>query len=390
MRWMMWLCAACMMLITSCKTEDDKIVFQQQHKWVDKKLAVVYPNRNPITKAQMERTAQWFLDNFQEAQLSGDVCVRLQLDWYDELSYNLDALSTELANDTSVVAIIGPLNGNNLEVFARACQLTEKPLIAPTATSEDVIRRYAVPTQSGTHTVRPFLWSLTESDVAYTEVIMTAYAALIQKLYFLISSSVMMSPDNVYGKTFFDWAPFQAENLSIKLSDNQQYTSTEQLLNQVKTVLNDNPQVWEGLTVPTSHMFCVMENLDQLCQVAEMRRQWYLNFNPRDNIPENTPIDDPAYNEFAEEIAAFRRTWIALNNFSQEEIDALLGGGGGSSGSSSVSLSDEEKSILTDAAKIFVMKGERVHIVEGEVFNIKITYPYDLRVAEALIGGSIN
>ena len=54
------------------------------------------------------------------------------------------------------------------------------------------------------------------------------------------------------------------------------------------------------------------------------------------------------------------------------------------------SLSDEEKGILTDAAKIFVMKGERVHIVEGEVFNIKITYPYDLRVAEALIQGDIK
>lgn len=48
-------------------------------------------------------------------------------------------------------------------------------------------------------------------------------------------------------------------------------------------------------------------------------------------------------------------------------------------------LSEEEKNLLTDAAKIFVMKGERVHIVEGEVFNIKITYPYDLRVAEALL-----
>ena len=45
------------------------------------------------------------------------------------------------------------------------------------------------------------------------------------------------------------------------------------------------------------------------------------------------------------------------------------------------SLTDEEKKILTDAAKIFVMKGE----VEGEVSNIKITYPYDLRVAETLI-----
>ncbi|MCR5796534.1 IspD/TarI family cytidylyltransferase [Eubacterium xylanophilum] len=48
-------------------------------------------------------------------------------------------------------------------------------------------------------------------------------------------------------------------------------------------------------------------------------------------------------------------------------------------------LSPEEKEILTDAAKIYVMKGEKVHIVDGEVFNIKITYPYDLRVAESLI-----
>ncbi len=49
------------------------------------------------------------------------------------------------------------------------------------------------------------------------------------------------------------------------------------------------------------------------------------------------------------------------------------------------SLSDEEKEILTDAAKIFAMKGEPVYLVEGEVSNIKITYPYDLRVAETLV-----
>lgn len=50
-------------------------------------------------------------------------------------------------------------------------------------------------------------------------------------------------------------------------------------------------------------------------------------------------------------------------------------------------LSEEEKEVLTDAAKIFVIKGEHVHLVDGEVFNIKITYPYDLRVAETLIKG---
>jgi 2-C-methyl-D-erythritol 4-phosphate cytidylyltransferase len=52
------------------------------------------------------------------------------------------------------------------------------------------------------------------------------------------------------------------------------------------------------------------------------------------------------------------------------------------------SLTEKEKDILTDACKILVIKGEQVHLVEGEVSNIKITYPYDLRVAEALLGGN--
>lgn len=51
------------------------------------------------------------------------------------------------------------------------------------------------------------------------------------------------------------------------------------------------------------------------------------------------------------------------------------------------SLTEEEKEILTDACKIFVIKGEHVHLVEGEGSNIKITYSHDLRVAEALLGG---
>lgn len=49
------------------------------------------------------------------------------------------------------------------------------------------------------------------------------------------------------------------------------------------------------------------------------------------------------------------------------------------------SLTPEEKEILTDAAKILVIKGEPVHLINGEVFNTKITYSYDLEVAEAMI-----
>lgn len=48
-------------------------------------------------------------------------------------------------------------------------------------------------------------------------------------------------------------------------------------------------------------------------------------------------------------------------------------------------LSSEEKEILTDAAKILVMKGQKVSLVQGETYNIKITYPYDLRIARSLL-----
>lgn len=53
-------------------------------------------------------------------------------------------------------------------------------------------------------------------------------------------------------------------------------------------------------------------------------------------------------------------------------------------------LTDEEKNILTDAAKIYVMKGKNVRLVKGEAFNIKVTYPYDLTVAETLLKGGIK
>ena len=50
------------------------------------------------------------------------------------------------------------------------------------------------------------------------------------------------------------------------------------------------------------------------------------------------------------------------------------------------SLTQDEKNTLTDACKIYTIKNKPVRIVDGEVFNIKITYTYDLKVANALLG----
>lgn len=50
-----------------------------------------------------------------------------------------------------------------------------------------------------------------------------------------------------------------------------------------------------------------------------------------------------------------------------------------------MSLTGEEKDILTDGCKIYLLKGHEIHLVKGDVSNIKITYPHDLIVAEAIL-----
>lgn len=53
------------------------------------------------------------------------------------------------------------------------------------------------------------------------------------------------------------------------------------------------------------------------------------------------------------------------------------------------SLTEEEKSILTDACKALVIKGTKVRLVKGESSNIKVTTQYDLKVANGLVEGDI-
>ena len=53
-------------------------------------------------------------------------------------------------------------------------------------------------------------------------------------------------------------------------------------------------------------------------------------------------------------------------------------------------LTTDEKEILTDACKMFAIKGEKVKLLRGEIFNIKVTTPYDLNVANAILKGSLD
>ena len=50
-----------------------------------------------------------------------------------------------------------------------------------------------------------------------------------------------------------------------------------------------------------------------------------------------------------------------------------------------VPSSDQEKEILTDACKIFVIKGKDVALAKGEYSNLKITTVTDLKIAKSMI-----
>lgn len=50
------------------------------------------------------------------------------------------------------------------------------------------------------------------------------------------------------------------------------------------------------------------------------------------------------------------------------------------------SMSAKELQVVTDACKMFMLKGYKVHLVNGSVSNMKITYPFDYKMAQIMMG----
>ena len=277
-RWMMWLCAALFTihcsLFTSCKQEDDTIVIINSRRWVEKTVAVVAPLNDPIMKARLERTAEWMLSSLHNAQLHDTLCINLKLEWYDEYGTDLKALGERLANRNDLMAVIGPFDSDNVDILAPYCQQTLKPLILPTATSETVIRRFAI-TSTGDGQ-QPFLWSLTETDVSLVEVMQLRYAANIQRneSYARYADYAgLFTPNNKYGQTFFDWAPFQAAELGIGFRWNVQYSDSEMLYEKLQEYYYDIDDVsYNSSAMPP---FVVIEHPEQMVEISRFRYLWW-------------------------------------------------------------------------------------------------------------------
>ena len=323
-RWMVWLCAALFTihcsLFTSCKQEDDTIAYVPARHWVEKKVAVVAPLGDAATKTRLERTAAWFLENFREAQMSDTLAISLQLEWHDELSEDLTALSTSLANREDIVAIIGPFANESVAAFAPACMKTQKPLIAPTATSEEVIRRYAVTTNGLSTNDKPFLWSLTASDVELTSLLMSEYAAICQTYTTEQANAIVFATDNTYGKTFTDWAPFFAQNYGIEILENQTIQTADDIYTYMSE-LSDESDVGSAFDL-TSASFIAVETTKMLYEIARIRRKLIIEYYGASFFPSADPFaeENDVYWPF---LIKIYNTFFACSGLSEESLDAL-------------------------------------------------------------------
>ena len=328
----MLLCAALFTihcsLFTSCRQEDDRTEIVPARHWMKKTVAVVAPIGDAATKSRLERTADWFLDNFREAQMHDTLAIDLKIAWYDELSADLATLSETLAADSTVIAVIGPFSNEGVAEFAPACMKTQKPLIAPTATSEDVIRRYAVTTSGQKTNTTPFLWSLTETDVNFAGLLMSGFATEsqyrdIQYKDFIDELGAPMcgvfSPDDAYGMTFNYWAPFYAQQDGITLQRNQQYGSTAELL----SLLSDYRPVMRESPLLRSAIFCAVETAQQMYDVVRDNRKALLDDPQLANMLPSTDPDDPANDDYWQLFNASYQTYFAFSGLSEEALAAL-------------------------------------------------------------------
>ena len=329
-RWLMWLCTALFTihcsLFTSCRTEDDTIVYKDTRRWVEKTVAVVAPLSDPIMKARLERTAEWMLSSLYNAQLHDTLCVDLKLEWYDENSNDLKSLGQQLANRDDLLAVIGPFDNDHADVVALYCQQKGKPLILPTASSESLIRRYAI-TSTGDGQ-QPFLWSLTETDISLSEVMLSREAKQTQQSKLSAENADyagLFTPDNIYGQTFYEWAPFQATELGIGFRWNEQYPDSETLYQKLKAFYDDIGTFSDNIVIPA---FVVIDRPEQLAEISKIRYQWrgtdIYEFIERGQLEGASMAELYDYLKFSQLLTSgWSPIYFVMPNLTEEAIEAL-------------------------------------------------------------------
>lgn len=159
-------------LICSCDKVDMKQSWLQgPSEWVTAKVAVVLPlSGEDSDKERYERISRMFEENVIKAQYNLSEGVKLELEWIDENTVDIRKFAEELYYRDDVMALIGPLRNENVDIVADAIYKKGIPMFVMTS-SESIVRKYSSGT-AGVKVKEPFLWSMSATDIVQSNIIL--------------------------------------------------------------------------------------------------------------------------------------------------------------------------------------------------------------------------
>ena len=241
------------LLLCSCNRDDlAQNPSHEPSEWVTAKVAVVLPlSGNQSEKSRYDRIVKLFEDNVIKAQFNSTKGVRLELEWFDENTIEINQLANELYDRDDVKAIIGPLNNDHIETMANVMYDKGIPMFVMTS-SEDIVRRYSSGT-AGVAIKKPFMWSLATTDITQTQLILAKIASMGVKKMSIVSAS------NKYGETFNRWIPYYANEMNLDIVDRVQYSSSNALENEMDRICKSETEV----------VICALHNTDDVRTVLQ-------------------------------------------------------------------------------------------------------------------------
>ena len=234
-KWVHVVGAMASMAVLSCSDKDDgatqpKVV---THTY---KVAVLLEGDD---QARWEKTAQWALKNIADAQQGMNSRVELQLTFKDQDAADIADYMAQLAEDTTVRAIIGPCASDRAEQMAvrlgDAIQnhygntAYRKPMISPTATDVEYQRKF-----SGTD----YVWNMSECDIAQLEILIAAIANQTLAPYGTVTLVAPTTEDGLSGakSSYAEWFAFIAEEYGLKVKDVLLYKDIDELRTHARTL----------------------------------------------------------------------------------------------------------------------------------------------------------
>lgn len=241
-------------LFCSCnKSRLKPIELKEPSEWVTAKVAVVLPlSGEGSEKDRYERISRMFDENVIKAQYDLSEGIKLELEWHDENSIDIKKFADELYYRDDVMALIGPLKNENVDIVAKTIYNKGIPMFVMTS-SEDIVRRYSSGT-AGVMVKSPFMWSLSATDVVQAQIILAKAGSLGLETISLISAR------NKYGDTFKKWVPDHAKEMKLSIVDNVQYSDSRELENEFDKIRKSGCDV----------IICALNDSDEAKAVLEI------------------------------------------------------------------------------------------------------------------------